>query len=54
MELKTYQKNVLGDLTRFLTLMTENNSAAKAYKTLWERSKSIQDTLGRKRCECRF
>ena len=36
MELKTYQKNVLGDLTRFLTLMTENNSAAKAYKTLWE------------------
>lgn len=35
MELKTYQKNVLGDLTRFLTLMTENNSAAKAYKTLW-------------------
>ena len=36
MELKTYQKNVLGDLSRFLTLMTENNSAAKAYQTLWE------------------
>ena len=36
MELKTYQKNVLGDLTRFLTLMTEKNSAAKAYQTLWE------------------
>ena len=36
MELKTYQKNVLGDLTRFLTLMTVKNSAAKAYQTLWE------------------
>lgn len=36
MELKTYQKNVLGDLSRFLTLMTEKNSAAKAYQTLWE------------------
>lgn len=36
MELKTYQKNVLSDLSRFLTLMTDTGSAAKAYKALWE------------------
>ena len=36
MELKTYQKNVLGDLSRYLTLMTDTGSAAKAYKALWE------------------
>lgn len=36
MELKTYQKNVLGDLSRFLTLLTSTNSTAKAYRTLWE------------------
>jgi len=36
MELKTYQKNVLGDLSRFLTLLTSTNSAAKSYRMLWE------------------
>lgn len=36
MELKTYQKNVLGDLRRFLTLLTEKQSIAGAYRTLWE------------------
>lgn len=36
MELKTYQKNVLGDLSRFLTLLTEQGSAAKAYRTMLE------------------
>jgi type III restriction enzyme len=35
MQLKTYQKNVVGDLSRFLTLLTEKGSAAKAYKALW-------------------
>ena len=35
MELKTYQKNVIGDLSRFLALLTENGSASKAYNALW-------------------
>ena len=35
MELKTYQKNVIGDLTRFLALLTENGSVSKAYNALW-------------------
>lgn len=35
MELKTYQKNVLSDLSRFLTLMTDTGSVVKAYKALW-------------------
>ncbi|MBR5114928.1 MAG: DEAD/DEAH box helicase family protein [Oscillospiraceae bacterium] len=35
MELKTYQKNVIGDLSRFLALLTEQGSAAKAYNALW-------------------
>lgn len=36
MELKTYQKNVIGDLRRFLTLLTEKQSISSAYRALWE------------------
>ena len=36
MELKTYQKNVIADLSRFLALLTETGSASKAYHALWE------------------
>lgn len=36
MELKTYQKNVVGDLCRFLALLTEKQSISMAYRTLWE------------------
>ena len=35
MELKTYQKNVIADLSRFLSLLTETGSASKAYNALW-------------------
>lgn len=35
MELKTYQKNVIADLTRFLALLTEKQDIGKAYTTLW-------------------
>lgn len=36
MELKTFQKNVIGDLRRFLTLLTEKQSIPSAYCALWE------------------
>lgn len=36
MELKNYQKNVIGDLKRFLALLTETQSIPTAYRTLWE------------------
>jgi len=36
MELKNYQKNVINDLSRFLALLTEKQSASKAYATLWQ------------------
>ena len=36
MELKTYQKNVIGDLRRFLTLLMEKQSIPGAYRSLWE------------------
>lgn len=36
MELKTYQKNVIADLSRFLSLLTEKGSSAKAYTAFWE------------------
>lgn len=36
MELKAYQKDVIGDLTRYLALLTETQSSAKAYTALWE------------------
>ena len=36
MELKNYQKKVMGDLERFLTLLTEKQNIKLAYSTLWE------------------
>jgi type III restriction enzyme len=36
MELKTYQKNVIGDLCRFLALLTEKQNISEAYRTIWE------------------
>lgn len=45
MELKTYQKNVIGDLSRFLSLLTEEGTAAKAYSALWE-EKNVNVGLG--------
>lgn len=36
MELKRYQWTVMQDLVRFLNLLTEKQSAAGAYRTLWE------------------
>lgn len=36
MELKIYQKKVMGDLERFLTLLTEKQNIKLAYSTLWE------------------
>lgn len=36
MELKRYQWAVMQDLARFLALLTEKQSAAGAYRTLWE------------------
>lgn len=45
MELKTYQKNVIGDLSRFLTLLTETGAASKAYNALWT-EKNVNVGLG--------
>lgn len=36
MELKGFQKEVIGDLGRFLSLLTECENIRKAYNTLWE------------------
>ena len=36
MELKSFQKDALGDLKRFLELLTEHENIRKAYKELWE------------------
>lgn len=36
MELKNYQKKVMGDLERFLSLLTEKQNIKLAYSTLWE------------------
>lgn len=36
MELKSYQKNVIKDLNRFLELLTEKQNIRQAYNTLWE------------------
>ncbi len=42
MELKPYQKDVIADLSRFLTLLTETGAAAKAYSAFWnERNVNI-------------
>lgn len=49
MELKNYQKKVLGDLERFLTLLTEKQNIKLAYSTLWEEKGvevSMFETLG--------
>ena len=46
MELKNYQKDVIRDLSRFLTLMTETGSAARAYKSLWEEKNVIVGANG--------
>ena len=35
MELKAFQKDVLGDLKRFLSLLTEHRDIHKAYEALW-------------------
>ena len=36
MELKNYQKKVMNDLNRFLTLLTEMQSIKEAYRIFWE------------------
>ena len=36
MELKNYQKNVINDLNRFLTLLSEKQNIPEAYAALWE------------------
>ena len=46
MELKNYKKDVIRDLSRFLTLMTETGSAARAYKSLWEEKNVIVGANG--------
>ena len=43
MELKTYQKNVIADLTRFLELVNEKKYASKAYSTLWTEKNVVVD-----------
>ena len=35
MELKSYQKEVIADLARYLELVVELQSPAKAYQALW-------------------
>lgn len=45
MEPKTYQKNVLGDLSRYLVLLIETQSAAKAYAALWN-EKNVMVGIG--------
>jgi len=36
MKLKKYQKNVINDLSRYLYLLNELHSPAKAYNKLWK------------------
>ena len=43
MELKTYQKNVIADLVRFLELVNEKKYASKAYTALWNEKNVIVD-----------
>ena len=43
MELKSYQKNVIADLTRFLELVNEKKYASKAYSTLWTEKNVVVD-----------
>ncbi len=37
MELKSYQKEVIADLARYLELVVELQSPAKAYQALWNK-----------------
>lgn len=41
MQLKKYQTNVIGDLCRFLALLTEKQNIASAYRILWEEKNVI-------------
>lgn len=41
MELKTYQKDVISDLSCFLALLTEARNPSKAYAALWEEKNVI-------------
>lgn len=43
MELKTYQKNVIADLVRFLELVNEKRYASKAYSALWTEKNVVVD-----------
>lgn len=43
MELKSYQKNVIADLVRFLELMNAKKYASKAYAALWNEKNVIVD-----------
>lgn len=45
MELKTYQKNVIADLGRFLALLTEHGKISEAYSALWE-EKNVMVGMG--------
>ena len=36
MELKSYQKEVIADLARYLELVVKLQSPSNAYETLWE------------------
>lgn len=43
MELKSYQKNVIADLGRFLELVNEKKYASKAYSALWTEKNVVVD-----------
>ncbi len=45
MELKSYQKEVIADLARYLELVVELQSPAKAYQALWN-EKNVLVGLG--------
>ena len=43
MELKSYQKNVISDLTQYLELLTEKRSTSRAYTALWNGKNVVVD-----------
>ena len=45
MELKSYQKEVIADLARYLELVVELQNPAKAYQALWS-EKNVMVGLG--------
>ena len=49
MELKSYQKEVIADLARYLELVVELQSPAKAYQTLWN-EKNVLVGFGLDQC----